>query len=76
MPFVLWAAEELDRAERSDDPEDVWRTWYALQMIVVWAANISKMLWGSGGTAHHRRALRDSLQMPDDSVLRRSRLTR
>jgi hypothetical protein len=46
-------------------------TWFALQAILVSAANISKLLWGSGGKrARQRLALRESIGISDESPLK------
>lgn len=59
--------EELRRA--SHDAGD--QQWLALQSIVVSAANLSKLLWGSRGKAEALRApLRASLEVGSDSCLR------
>jgi hypothetical protein len=45
--------------------------WFALQSVLVSAANVSKLLWGSRGKrSAERQALRDSLGVADSSPLR------
>jgi hypothetical protein len=49
----------------------VTRQWAGLQTITSAAANISKLLWGSGGRKEgQRQQLRDRLSVPDDSCLK------
>jgi hypothetical protein len=47
------------------------RIWFALQNVLVSAANLSKLLWGSSGKREHERvALRDSIGVDNTSVLK------
>jgi hypothetical protein len=67
---LLHAAAALAAAEpRMPRPTD--DHWIALQELLVAGANISKLLWGSGGKkADNRSDLRDSLGVTDASPLR------
>ena len=55
-------------------------TWAALQNILVSAANISKLLWGSGPASKRaqleaiRQPLRESVKVSDSSILNSTRL--
>jgi hypothetical protein len=65
---VLVASHEFNSAMTTEDKT---RTWMAIQNILTAAANVSKALWGQGGTlADARKPLRDSLQVDDESPLR------
>jgi hypothetical protein len=76
--FLLMSAEAANKAMQNlgaagpriaPDASDL--LWFSLQNLLTAAANISKALWGSGGkSAEARRALRESLGVPDDSPLR------
>jgi len=67
---VVSAAAELDDALQLQHP-DIDGVFIALQGILVAAANLSKLLWGSAGRkAVERTRLRDSLGVPDDSPLK------
>ena len=59
---------------RMDHHEEIHRLWLALQGIVVAAANVSKLLWGSGRdtakTARQRKPLRDALGVTESSPLK------
>ena len=47
------------------------RTWYAIEIMLNSAANISKALWGQAGRkSEQRKELRDSIGIADDSPLR------
>jgi hypothetical protein len=82
--LVLIGSEQLDAAmERprdryAGDPTAL--VWAALQSILVAAANISKLLWGSGREPRRaqltaaRKPLRDSIEVDDESVLQSTRL--
>lgn len=81
--LVLLGAEQLAQALKEHRPfagDPTTRTWAALQGILVSAANISKLLWGSGnekGRAKleaRRKPLRDQLGIADSSVLNSTRL--
>jgi hypothetical protein len=64
--FILRAEERLRTV-----PGDVMLAWQELQTVVVSAANISKILWGSSGRKEkEREPLRRALKVPDDSPLR------
>lgn len=71
----MWETHELRRYEfyvamMGLDDETATDVWFALQGLLVAAANISKMLWGSGGEkAQERVALRSHLAVQDGSVL-------
>jgi len=55
--------------------EFVTGVWFALQGVLVAAANISKLLWGSGGaSAEDRTELRSRLGVSDGSPLQSPRL--
>jgi hypothetical protein len=63
--FVLIGAHELQHAPAPTD------TWCALQTILVSAANLSKLFWGSSGKrAAERKPLRDSFGITDRSPLK------
>jgi hypothetical protein len=65
---VAGGTAELDRALSI---RDVDRIFVALQSILVAAANLSKLLWGSGGRKEaERNRLRESLGVADNSPLR------
>lgn len=80
--FVLLAAKELDKVLR--DPPRMSTTgravghttqiWYLLQTILVSAANISKLLWGSEEADAPRDDLRESLEVEADSPIRSKRV--
>ena len=66
----MLAASDLTVVMQVDRP-DTTRAWYALQNLLTATANISKVLWGSGGCkADERAALRASLELSDSSPLR------
>jgi hypothetical protein len=66
--IILVSANELNAALVSGNNIDIWRE---LQSILMASANLSKMFWGSGGKKEdERKALRESLQVGDDSPLR------
>lgn len=69
--FVARADSQLWDALKATDNTGVW---LALQSILISSANISKMLWGSGGsgsaTATKRQPLRALLKTADDSPLK------
>jgi hypothetical protein len=49
--------------------------WAQIQALLTAAANISKTLWGQGGSLAHKRAeIRESLLVEDSSVLRKVRM--
>lgn len=65
---VAGATAELDRALPNRDVDGIF---IALQGILVAAANLSKLLWSSGGRKEAERTrLRESLGVADDSPLR------
>lgn len=65
---VVLAADQLDEASASGDND---RLWVACQNLLTGAANVSKVLWGSGGRkAEERRPVRESLAVMDDSPIR------
>lgn len=73
--LILRAERDLGEALASLDPRDMESTstavWLAIQGILVSAANISKILWGSGGKlAAERKELRGLLGVTDSSWLR------
>jgi hypothetical protein len=84
--FVLLATERVnetlkrvgDAAARGDNravaaANDV--LWFELQNLLTAAANVSKVMWGSGGKLEEeRRPLRESLGVPDDSPLKNTDL--
>ncbi len=66
--FLLFATEGVNEGLRKNDLVLVF---YNLQNMLNAGANISKMLWGQRGRKlEERRALRASIGVPDDSVLR------
>jgi hypothetical protein len=75
--FIL-RAEKIRSATKEERALDLSRrTWFALQAILSAAANLSKLLWGSGRNpeAEERRAaLRESLEVGDDSPLKSPRV--
>ena len=70
--YILLADEAAHTAlTASTGPPDSNAVWMHLQTIVVSAANLSKIFWGSGGRSEEeRRPLRDLLKVRDDSPLR------
>ena len=65
---VLDAGTRLQQALPSHDIDAVF---LALQGVLVASANLSKLLWGSGGRRDAERSrLREGLQVADDSPLR------
>lgn len=70
--FAGLASQDLDAALTDSNTT---RVWMALQQILVSAANLSKLLWGSSDEDEAARApLRESLQVGDDSPIRSKRL--
>lgn len=67
--FILLAANDLNRGLIVSDSTSVF---FALQNLLVAAANIAKVLWGSGGKARRidRQELRDLIEVKDDSPLK------
>jgi hypothetical protein len=58
--MILAAADDLEESHAADD------TWIALQQMLIAAANISKMLWGSKGKRDlARKDLRESIGVTD-----------
>jgi hypothetical protein len=72
--FVMIAVDDLADALQSSEPDRAAKIWCALQTILVSAANISKLLWGSTDTEAPRQELRDELGVKDDSPLRSKRV--
>jgi hypothetical protein len=69
--FIRIAADRLYQLQRQPPPWSLDDIWEALQQILVAAANVSKMLWGSEGRYEAERAeLRESLDVSYDSPLR------
>jgi len=67
--FVLVANHEINASLIVGDTT---RTFYAIQNLLVAAANISKSLWGQKEKfADERKPLRESIGVSDDSPLRR-----
>ena len=65
---ILHSWHQLQAALITSNNDEAWKE---LQVILVSAANLSKMFWGSGGRREEQRArLRDSLQVVDTSPLR------
>jgi hypothetical protein len=70
--FILAARHHLRAALITGSTYNIWKE---LQTILISAANVSKMLWGSGGVkASERTPLRESLGVADDSPLRDPKL--
>src|SRR5215211_1903562 len=68
--FILVAASDLDNALKAHDRLSTTRAWLALQTIVISAANLSKLFWGSRGKKlEERRPLRESLGVELGSCL-------
>ena len=66
--FMLFAAKEISTALAQ---KDTTRIFYAIQNLLNAAANISKALWGQGGSlTAQRQALRDSIGVSETSPLR------
>jgi hypothetical protein len=70
--FMLLAAADINESLKAIDegrvPVD--RVFYAIQNLLVAAANASKALWGPRGSlSAERQALRDSIGISDDSPL-------
>src|SRR5438105_3747627 len=77
--FVQLAANELDSLLKAPvglaQPADTKRIWNALQTILVSAANISKLLWGSKSEDEEpRKPVRDAIGIDDRSPLRSKRV--
>jgi hypothetical protein len=69
---VLIAATTLDELEipmRAGAPFLGYNIFCNLQNLLTAAANLQKVFWGQGGRAAHRKPLRDSLNVSDDSPL-------
>ena len=65
--FMTLATAEVNAAMQS---QDTTRIFYGLQNLLNAAANISKVLWGSGGRhADERREVRDSIGIHENSPL-------
>lgn len=71
--FVLRARDDLERAVVDEDSDAVW---YALQALLIAAANISRLVWGSRRSEaeaerieDERRGLRESLRLNKRSPL-------
>jgi hypothetical protein len=66
--FILTATHELNAALLTMNGDEIWKQ---LQVVLVASANLSKMFWGSSGKKQaERAALRESLQVGNDSPLR------
>ena len=74
--FILTARGRLERALKAPSAGGFEEIWLQLQIILAAAANISKILWGSGSARDaarreaERKPLRDRLGVADDSPLR------
>jgi hypothetical protein len=68
---ILRANDHLQTASNEPMPtRDVSEIWYALQGLLIAAANIQKLAWGQGGKKGPQRAdLRTSLAITDNSAL-------
>lgn len=65
--FALMSFSDLEKALERNEVD---RIWCAVQGFLVGAANVSKLLWGSGRSkSNGRKALRQSLGVPDESPL-------
>lgn len=70
--FILLAAADINESLEAmqEGKGTVNRVFYAIQNLLVAAANVSKALWGQkGGRSAERQALRDSIGISDDSPL-------
>jgi hypothetical protein len=68
---IIWAAQDADSALKSSRPGSTDEVWRHLQTILVSAANLSKMFWGSRGKFEtERKPLRDRFEVKPDSPLR------
>jgi hypothetical protein len=66
---ILIAADQLEHRISARSYDDIF--WRELQNFVVSTANVSKLLWGQGGTfAKKRKALRESIRVEDSSPLK------
>lgn len=66
--FMLRGANDVNLSLQNNDTGGVF---YGLQNILSAGANVSKALWGQGGKlAQERKALRDSLQVSEESALK------
>src|SRR5215213_7566859 len=69
--FFLKAADDLDTALNSAERDSVTNVFFALQSMLTSAANISKALWGQGGSRSNERvALRRLIGISDSSAFR------
>jgi hypothetical protein len=69
---VLAAADMVDAQLAAGNGDGVW---FALQSLLIAAANLSKLFWGSGGSREDARLdLRQSVGVEDDSPLRDPKL--
>ena len=71
--FILLAAADINESCKAmEEGEDVGtRIFYAIQNLLVAAANVSKALWGQGGKlSAQRQPLRDSIGISDASPFR------
>src|SRR5437870_10151252 len=64
--FVLMATQELENALQQNQTE---RVFYAIQTLLVAAANISKVFWPNHRYQDRGRKLRANLEVADNSVL-------
>jgi hypothetical protein len=66
--FLVFSAQQLDLATKQGDMDGIF---YSIQNLLNSGANISKLLFGSGGRkSEERKPLRDSIGVADDSPLR------
>ena len=74
--FVLAGARLLEHADAAPEGQDAEIAWFAIQGILVAAANVHKLLWsGQRNSAYEREAaerlpLREALGITEDSCLR------
>ncbi len=67
---IVRAYDHLQAASNKEAPRDVVEIWYALQNLLVAAANVQKLAWGEAGKrAAQRTDLRTSLGIADNSAL-------
>lgn len=67
--FIVVGAQGLNAALRQTDDDHV--IWYHVQSMLVAAANVSKLLWGSGGKMEaEREPVRAYLGVTNDSPIR------
>lgn len=68
----LKALEDIQTGlDAEHDTNEEARLWYGVQNFIIGAGNVSKALWGAGGSRYaERQPLRDSLQADDSSPLK------